>query len=241
MSAASDAAIAIHNSLLAAALDLGAGEFIRSLRPVQVREPEEIYAPGSPIERVWFPQTCVFSVVATFGEGEIAEMATIGREGMAGLSVILGARRAEHLCMVQMRGEALTADADAVRKAVAANPKLRDLLLAYIDAHLGQVMQTVACNSTHDAASRCARWLLMSHDRGDGQTFPLTQEFLAQMIGVHRPTVSLIAQDFQARGLIRYSRGSITVTDRPGLEQASCSCYAAIRAQFAARMPYAFS
>lgn len=229
------------NRLLAAALERGGETLAAHLQPVELEPPQELYDAGAPVERIYFPETCIISVVAMFEDGGMTEMATVGREGMTDAAGLLGAASAVNRNIVQMRGRALALDRRVLVDVLAAEPRLKELFDRYLVAFLGQVMQTVACNSAHVAEPRCARWLLMSHDRSDGDTFPLTQEFLAQMLGVHRPTVSIIARQLQAAGLIRYSRGAITVVDRAGLEEATCECYGAILDQFERRLPYGFA
>ena len=222
-------------------MDVGGESLVEHLQMHEVEPPQELYEVGRPINRVYFPENCIISVVAMFEDGGMTEMATVGREGMVDTAVVLGGQVATNQAMVQMRGKAYSLERTVLESALGAAPKLRGIFECYIQAFIGQVMQTVACNSAHVAEPRCARWLLMSHDRSDGDTFPLTQEFLAQMLGVHRPTVSIIARQLQAAGLIRYSRGSITVVDRAGLEEASCECYRAILGQFDRRLPYRFA
>jgi CRP-like cAMP-binding protein len=229
------------NRLLETASGPAADALKGALTRVELDQGQTLYERGEAITRLYFPETAIVSIVGVFRDGGMNEMATVGREGMTGVGVVMGGRSAINHTIVQMRGAAWMADREAVTEALAADEALRDLFLRYARAFMGQVMQTVACNSAHDTGARCARWLLMSHDRSDGDTFPLTQEFLAQMLAVHRPTVTIIARQLQTAGLIRYSRGSITITDRPGLEEASCECYHAIREQYARRLPYGFA
>ena len=164
-------------------------------------------------------------------------MATVGNEGAVGAGALLDDNTATGRYLVQLPGSALAIEPAKLRIALEESPSLRALLAAYARAFVGQVMQSVACNAVHSAEERCARWLLMTHDRSGGDTFALTQEFLAQMLGVHRPTVTIVARTLQRAGLIRYSRGSITVLDRAGLEEAACECYHLIRRRYERLLP----
>jgi len=187
---------------------------------------------GERVARVYFPHSAVICLVAVMRESGIAETATIGPEGLVGLEVLLGTERATSRSLVQVPGTASAIPGRALRKAVEESPSLRALLLRYVGAFLVQVTQSVACNSLHKVEERCCRWLLMAHDRVGRDSFPLTQEFLADLLGVHRPTVTIVARTLQAAGLIRYSRGVVTIVDRRGLEQAACECYDIVRQAF---------
>jgi CRP-like cAMP-binding protein len=160
------------------------------------------------------------------------EFATIGSEGMAGFPVLLGASSMPSRSLVQVPGEGFRMRATALRQMLEDSPESRDLLLRYTMALVVQIAQVTSCNRLHEVQQRCARWLLQTHDRVDSDTFPLKQEFLAQMLGVHRPSVSVAAGILQREGLIQYSRGQITVLDRKGLERASCSCYGFIKKEY---------
>jgi CRP-like cAMP-binding protein len=187
---------------------------------------------GERIARVYFPHSAVICLVAVMRESGIAETATIGPEGLVGLEVLLGGERATSRTLVQVPGVASVIPARMLRKAMEESPSLRALLLRYVGAFLVQVSQSVACNSLHKVEERCCRWLLMAHDRVGRDSFPLTQEFMADLLGVHRPTVTIVARTLQAAGLIRYSRGVITIVDRRGLEQSACECYGIVRQAF---------
>jgi CRP-like cAMP-binding protein len=190
---------------------------------------------GSPYTRIHFPLAGVVSTVAAFESGATAEMATIGREGMVEIGAILGSRTALSRHMVQVPGESLSIGFAAFLRLQEESPAFRDILLRYAQAYLVQVLQSAACNAVHSVQERAARWLLTCQDRNTATSFPLTQEFLAQMLGVSRPIVSTIARTFQQTGLIRYARGTITIVDRARLEQASCECYRLIRKAYAER------
>jgi CRP-like cAMP-binding protein len=202
------------------------------LKPVELPLRHTLYAAGEPITAVDFPETGWVSMLATLENGEAAEVGLIGREGMVGLPLLLGTDRAPIEAMCQAGGTALRLDAAAFRDALAASPALRTILLRYAMAFTVQVSQTAACNGRHQVEDRLARWLLMAHDRAEGDTFPMTHEFLSMMLGVRRAGVTVAAGVLQKASLIRYAAGRIEVTDRAGLEAASCECHGIVRQEF---------
>jgi CRP-like cAMP-binding protein len=204
----------------------------RSLEPVALKLKQILHRPDRKIDYAYFPIRGVISMVNEPNRGEIVEIATIGREGMAGLPVILDAGSMTARALVQVPGEGFRMKAAALRKLIDSSRPSRELMLRYTMALFTQTAQITSCNRLHEVQQRCARWLLQTHDRADSESFPLTQEFLAQMLGVHRPSVSIAAGILQRRGLIRYSRGVITIEDREGLEKASCSCYGFIAQEY---------
>jgi CRP-like cAMP-binding protein len=188
--------------------------------------------PGVAFRYVYFPETCVISVVNPTDEG-VVEVGTVGNEGMAGLSVFLDVGALPSRTIVQVPGHMQRMRASTFQEMADQQPALRQLLLRYTHAFLVQVAQTASCNRMHPIENRCARWLLMTHDRvGGADAFTLTHEFLAFMLGVRRAGVTVAAGVLQRLGLITYSRGKVTVLDRQGLEKASCECYAIVRAHF---------
>jgi CRP-like cAMP-binding protein len=191
-----------------------------------------IYDIDATITAVYFPLTCVLSVVATVDDDVAVEIATIGAEGLAGLPVFLGAAASPHRCFCQIPGQALRLEAAALRRLLDSDGALHQVLHRYTDAMMTFVGQNVACNRLHSADERTARWLAHTHDRVNADTFPITQEFLALMLGVRRATVSVNARILQRAGLIRYSRGRMTILDRDGLTAAACDCYGIIRHAF---------
>jgi CRP-like cAMP-binding protein len=163
--------------------------------------------------------------MAVMPKSGTAEVSTIGPEGMVGFEALLGSKKAVTRALVQVPGRASRIEVGILSEAMKERVELRSLLMRYIGAFMLQVAQSVACNGLHKLEERCCRWLLMAHDRAGLDTFPVTQQFLADMFGVHRPALTLVAQTLQDRGLIRYRRGTLTIVDRPGLEQAACECY----------------
>ncbi|MFT8245749.1 Crp/Fnr family transcriptional regulator [Roseomonas sp. BN140053] len=199
------------------------------LNPVELSLRQVLHDPERPIETVYFPETGWISMIAPLEDGEGAEVGMIGPDGVVGIPVVLGGDCDDLEALVQNAGTALSIGTGALREAMAADPVLQGLLLRYALVHLGQVSRTAACNGRHSTEQRLARWLLMAHDRTVGDEFTMTHEFLAIMLGLRRAGVTVAAGALQRAGLIRYQRGCITVTDRPGLESASCECYSIVR------------
>jgi CRP-like cAMP-binding protein len=185
-----------------------------------------------PFRHVYFPRDCVVSQVNRMKGGGTVEVGTIGNEGIVGLAVFLDADRTPSETFVQVAGDAHRMTADDFLRAAQEHPALHRLLHRYTHAFLTQIAQTASCNRAHTVYERCARWLLMTHDRVSGDQFSLTHKFLSYMLGVRRASVTEAAGVLEKAGLIRYMRGKITVVDREGLEGASCECYGVVRAQF---------
>ncbi len=225
---------AVDNRLLAS-LPAGAlAAVLPKLRPVVLTLRQTLYRPDAPIEAVYFPESGMISLVAILDDCTQAEVGIIGNEGMLGTSLLSGIDTSFIEALAQMPGTALRMTIRDFRHEMDADGPLRALVLRYNEALQAQVMQTAACNGRHGSEQRLARWLLMAHDRADGDELPLTQEFVAMMLGVHRPSISVTAGILQRAGLIRYSGGRITVLGREALEDASCECYGAVRRRFAA-------
>jgi CRP-like cAMP-binding protein len=184
---------------------------------------------GEPIRHVYFPTTALVSLMIVLEDGKQVEMAAVGREGLVGLPLALGSDTDGHVAMTQIPGSALRLQTDAFRAVLGVAPELQQVLGRYALVLLTQAGQAAACNGLHALAERGARWLLEAHDRVGSDQFLLTQDFLAAMLGVRRPSVTLAAGMLQQAGYITYHRGRVTVLDRVGLEAASCECYAAIR------------
>jgi len=214
------------NLLLAA---LPADEYKRilpSLDLVPLKLKNIIHRAGDPIEHVYFPGGGFCSMLTVLKDGGMVEVATIGREGMVGVSAILDGNPSSAVSMVQ--GETDTCyrmKADAFRMAMNLHGVFYELLTHYAQALVGFIMQSTACNAVHSVEQRLARWLLMARDRMDSDEFPLTQEFVAMMLGASRPTVTIVASTLQKAGLITYRRGQIKILDDDGLEAAACECY----------------
>jgi len=190
------------------------------------------YEKDIPISHVYFPHSGVASMLSVMPDGMAVEIATVGPEGMVGMPILLGAEQMASRAFMQIGGEGVRIEAGAFRDMLTHCPALHRLLMRYTLALLSQMDQNSACNRTHSVEERCARWLLMTHDRVHQEQFPLTQEFLGQMLGVRRPTVSIATGMLEKAGLITYARGVITILDRGGLEEATCECYRIIRGEF---------
>ena len=201
------------------------------LRHVRLEIRSALWEPNRPIETVYFPINCVTSVVAMDDAGRAVEVGTVGNEGMVGLPVFLGARSSTGRAFTQIAGEALQLSTELFVSA-AQNGQFRAQLQRYTQGFVTQISQSVACNRLHLPKQRLARWLLSCHDRVGVDQFLLTQEFMAQMLGVRRATVSEAASALQEDGLIQYSRGMMTIADRAGLEGAACDCYRIVRDEF---------
>lgn len=195
---------------------------------------QQLLARGQEIDAVYFPVDAVVSVLTAMEDSSGAEIATIGNEGMVGSPLFLGSSSmpAREFAQVQVPGTVLRLDAEVLRREVAAEGPLRDLVQRYVQALFSQISQQVACNGLHSLEERCSRWLLSTHDRVRVNSFPMTHEFLSQMLGVRRASVTLVAGALQQAGLIRYGRGEVTVRDREGLEETACECYQVIRDEF---------
>ena len=229
--------IASGNSLLAS---LPAADFALlrpHLRAFPLRQGVVLQEPGELIEQVHFPTDGIISLLAVMRTGEAIETATIGREGAVGSLSGLGPRRSHTRAVVQVEGSALRMTAAAFRAASDRSAAIFDIVLRYSEMLLIQVGQTAACNALHDVEARLSRWLLQANDRLDGNIVGLTHEFLSQMLGVRRTTVTVTASALQQAGLIQYRRGQIEILDRAGLEGRACECYAAIREQVRRVLP----
>src|SRR5215471_7553271 len=184
---------------------------------------------GGEIEHVYFPHSGMVSLVAVMQSGATVETATVGRGGVIGASAGLGARWTFGRAVVQLPGTAAWISGAQFYAAANQSQAIRDLIVRYNDLLLAQVQQSVACNALHALEARLCRWLLQTHDCIDGDAIPLTQEFLGQMLGVRRTTVTIAARLLQSAGLLRYRRGLIHIIDRAALEEIACECYAVVR------------
>ncbi|MEW9550048.1 Crp/Fnr family transcriptional regulator [Nonomuraea sp. NPDC050783] len=205
----------------------------RHLRPCELPVGQVLYKPGGTIEHVYFPTIGVVSLLAELASGQQVEVATVGDEGMVGLPIFLGAGPPTERAAVQISGAALTMTAEQFRHDVAVlDGSLQGAMQRYTQATFTQLARNAACNRGHAIRQRCARWLLMTADRMHSDFFELTQEFMAQMLGVRRATVSEVAAALAADGCIAYRRGTITITDRARLRSQACECYEVVRDAF---------
>jgi CRP-like cAMP-binding protein len=227
----------IKNRLLLA-LDAKELEILsRHLSLIALEKGALLYDPGDQLDTVYFPHDTVISLMTLMEGGEAIESATIGREGALGLQTAIQPREALSRAIVQVGGEASQISASDLTAVWPQCPTLRLLAARHNDALFSHAIQSVACNALHSVEARFCRWLLSCHDRIDSDRVALTQEFLADMLGVQRTTVTVVARTLQASGLIRYSRGVVDILDRDGLEAIACECYGAVRRTYAKLLP----
>jgi CRP-like cAMP-binding protein len=207
-----------------------------SLTRVDLELKQVLFDVDRPIEYVYFPEATVISILSVMADGSAIETATVGHEGMVGLPVFLGTDQMSAQAFCQIPGPGLRMESDAFRRAIEASPPLTHVMQRYTQALFGFVAQNSACNRMHAMPQRCARWLLHTHDRIGAETgrdeFTLTHQFLSQMLGVRRATVTEGMRAVQGTGAIGYVRGRVVVRDRAALEAAACECYAVIAREF---------
>jgi CRP-like cAMP-binding protein len=199
------------------------------LRPVSLERGVILHDAGDEIEHVYFPHSGMVSLVAVMHSGATVETVTVGRGGVIGATAGLGSRRAFGRAIVQLPGHAARLPVPHFHAAAARSAAIGDLVVRYNDLLITQIQQSVACNALHPLEARLCRWLLQSCDCCDGDAVPLTQEFLGQMLGVRRTTVTIAARLLQSAGMIRYRRGLIQIVDRAALEDGACECYAVVK------------
>ena len=192
-----------------------------------------LHEPRARADHVFFPTSGVISIIVMTADGMAVEMAMAGNEGMFSVSVILEDDRPSQTAIVQLAGSAVRIRSGEMKQAVAEDADIRHLLLRYAQVTLSTAAQAAACNRLHLLEQRCARWLLSAQDRAGSDTFHITHEFLATMLGVRRPGVTVAVQNFRDSGLITYSHGTMTILNREDLEKASCECYRTIQDEFA--------
>jgi CRP-like cAMP-binding protein len=202
------------------------------LEPVELPVRHTVYSTGSTIEHIYFPYQGLASLVKIMEDGKAAEIGTIGTEGLVGLPAIFGNGQAPFEVLMQVPGAAHRINPAVLRHEMERSEVLRRVVFLYTDFFFDHLAQTAACNRLHSLEERCCRWLLTAHDNVHSDIVPLTHEFLALMLGVRRPGVSLAAGILQKAGLIRYRHGRVKIIDRERLEAYACECYAAIRSRY---------
>ena len=202
------------------------------LKPILLSCGTIIHEPGEDLTHGYFPNSAMISLVSIMSSGNTTEIGLIGNEGMVGLPIILGGKRNIGRAIVQIEGTALRIDAHHLKKAFQQGETLQKLLLLYTQARLTQVAQTAACNRQHNIEERLARWLLSVYDCVLKDELPLTQEFIANMLGTRRSGVTVAANTLQKAGLIKYNRGKITILNREELENTACECYRLVQNEF---------
>jgi CRP-like cAMP-binding protein len=202
------------------------------LDPINLSTGEVLYHPEQPITHVYFPNRGTVSLVSMFEDGASVEVGMVGNEGMFGVCVFLGSVSTPIEAVVQLPGDGMRMRADVLKREFQKGGQLQDLLLRYTQLFITQIAQTAACNRVHAVEGRLAKWLLMCQDRANSKDLALTHEFIATMLGARRAGISEAANQLRSEGLINYRRGHVTVTDRDGLEAASCECYPLMKKEF---------
>lgn len=202
-----------------------------SLRHAPLTLGQVLYEPDGFLDHVYFPTTCVVSCLYTMHNGSTAEIALAGNDGVIGVALFLGGGTMPHRAVVQIGGNAIKIPAKVLQAEFARGGPLQRILLRYTQALITQIAQTAVCNRLHSVEQRLCRWLLLCHDRVNGAEIVMTQEFIANMIGGRRESVTVAAGHLQDMGLIHYSRGHITILDRKGLEVTACECYRIIASE----------
>ena len=199
------------------------------LTPYELPHGKILYDFGDTIEYAYFPSNALISLVTQMHDGKIIEVGLVGSDGMSGIAALMGQKTSSDRAMVQIPDGGVRAKIAVIKDQFKRGLELQNILLRYANALLRQVSQTAACNATHTAEQRLSRWMLMCQDRVHADELNLTQEFIAEMLGTRRATVNVAALVLQSSGLIRYNRGRIKITDRPGLEAFSCECYEVLK------------
>jgi CRP-like cAMP-binding protein len=225
------------NRLLLALPSRNLKRLLPELEYITCQSEQVLMDADSSLDQVFFPDSGVVSVVAVYENGSIIEMATIGREGCTGMQAFFGAKTSSVRLLVQIPGSAAKMSRAAFTRAMKTMPVFRALMYAYVQAFLEQVMVSVACNGAHSLKERLARWLLMMRDRSDGDVLPITQNLLAEMLGVQRPTITNAAGELERAGLIARGRQQVTILDRPRLMAESCECYQLVRERVSFHLP----
>lgn len=220
------------NHMLARLTDEHFEPLCGKLERVNTRVKQVLHERNHPISHVYFPCNATLSNMVYFEDGSAVEVGTVGNEGFNSVELLARASVATETSVCQIEGHSLRMTAQDYMQAVDGKTPLRHVSECYMQGYLAHVSQTAACNRRHSLEARLARWLLATHDRVQGRDFLLTQEFLADMLGVHRPSVSMVSAVFQKDGLIQYTRGRMKILDRGKLEAISCECYACVRDQF---------
>lgn len=219
----------IKNKILAALSDGEYQRLLPHLEPVDLPHGEVLYEMDGPVHYVYFPFNALISLVTQMTDGAIIEVGLIGNDGMSGIAALMGKETSPERAMIQIPDGGARAKFSVIKEEFKRGGELHLLLLSYARMLMRQVSQTAACNATHTTEERLSRWLLMCHDRVASEELKLTQEFIAEMLGTRRATVSVAAMVLQTDGYIKYNRGHIRIVDRPGLESFTCECYQALR------------
>ena len=210
------------------------------LEHVRCERGQTLIDADSPLDHLFFPDSGVISVLGVYSDGQVIEMATIGREGCTGVQAVFGAKSSSARYFAQIPGTSAKMSRRVFAQAMQSMPAFQSVATVYVQAFLEQVMMSVACNGAHNVKERLARWLLMMRDRSDDDALHLTQCLLAEMLGVQRPTITIVLREFQRAGLVELSRQRVTIRNRRGLMGESCECYELLRTRIARHLPKAF-
>lgn len=220
------------NQLLGALDDDVRQRLASAMSPVDLKLGHVVCEAGGTLEHAYFPQGAVLSLLTVMEDGSAIETANIGREGAFGIFAAMYSRVSFNRSIVQLAGPMIRCSISALEQEFSKSNKVQNLFVSYSETLLSQIQQTVGCNALHTVEEKMCRWLLMMDDRAEGEVMAYTQQFLAEIMGANRTTVSLAAQAMQDKGLIAYRRGNMQVKDRAGMEKASCECYAIVRRRF---------
>jgi CRP-like cAMP-binding protein len=225
------------NRLLLALPSRDLNRLLPELEHITCHREQVLMDADSALDQIFFPDSGVVSVVAVYADGSIIEMATIGREGCTGVQAVFGAKSSSVQFLVQIPGSAAKIPRAAFTRAMGSMPSFRNLMFAYVQAFLEQVLVSVACNGAHNLKERLARWLLMMCDRSDDDKLLITQNLLGEMLGVHRPTITNAVRQLERAGVIERGRRQVKILDRQGLMKESCECYQLVRTRVAFHLP----
>jgi CRP-like cAMP-binding protein len=225
------------NRLLLALPSRDLKQLLPQLDHIRCEREQVLLDADSALDHVFFPDSGVVSVVAVYADGSIIEMATIGREGCTGFQAVFGAKNSTAQFLVQIPGSATKMSRAAFARAMGSMPSFQSLMFNYVQAFMEQILVSVACNGAHSLKERLARWLLMMRDRSDDDTLQITQNLLAEMLGVHRPSITNVVRELEHAGAIKGGRRQVAILDRQGLIKASCGCYELLRMRVAFHLP----
>jgi CRP-like cAMP-binding protein len=214
---------------------IGHADFERlepNLKTITFAQHSVLFETDQKIKHVYFPTGAVVSLVVTLSTGEIIEAAMVGSDGVVGASAALDGRIAVCRGIVQLGGDIIVCDIDALKSAAVESPNLLSLLIRHEQAVYAQAQQSAACFATHNVEARLCRWLLRARDLSEGDTLNFTQEYLGEMLGVRRTSVTVVAHTLQAAGLIKYARGKIQILDADGLRESACECYGTVKRHY---------
>ena len=202
------------------------------LKPAHFEQHHVLFEADEQIHHVYFPTSAVVSLVTSLSTGEMIEVAMTGRDGVVGASAALDGKMSLSRGIIQLGGEIIVCDLEALKSAALQSPRLLSLLIRHEQTVYAQAQQSAACFATHQVTARLSRWLLRARDLSGGDTLSFTQEYLAEMLGVRRTSVTVVAHTLQAAGLIKYARGKIQILNIEGLQDSACECYGTVKSQY---------